>query len=413
MNANGCGAKRKHGARGRRPRFVTALGAALLIIAAGTALAQPVVGPRPQTVEDVFLPEPSGVRVVPWVQGLEVPWSLVFLPDGRALVSERPGRIRLIRDGRLSARPYAVFEASQGGEGLLGFVLRLFAKGEGGLMGLAVHPGFPDPPYVYAMQTYRGPQGVTNRVVRLVDEGESGRFDRVIIDGIPGGLFHNGGRIAFGPDGMLYVTTGEIFEAELAADPGSLGGKILRLTPDGEVPADNPFPGSPVYSFGHRNPQGLAWHPRTGDLFASEHGPSGEFGLGAHDEINVVRAGGDYGWPRVVGAPGRAPYIDPIVVWKGRSVPPAGMAFVGDDLFLATLGAEALIRIRLALQAGGYRVAAIERWFSAAPGEGRLGRLRDVVNGPDGRLYVLTSNRDGRGTPRPGDDTIYRIEIAR
>jgi quinoprotein glucose dehydrogenase len=260
------------------------------------------------------------------------------------------------------------------------------------------------------MHTYRGPDGVANRVIRLEDRGNRARFDRVIIDGIPGGLNHNGGRIAFGPDGMLYVTTGETFDAELAARLDSLGGKILRLTPEGKVPKDNPFPGSPVYSFGHRNPQGIAWHPETGDMFNSEHGPSGEFGLRAHDEINVIKAGGDYGWPNVIGAPGREPYIDPIVVWKDTAVPLAGMTFYHGDLFVAVLGSGALLKIGLAQTRSGYRVERIERWFASGTHTGQLGRIRDVVVGPDDRLYILTSNRDGRGSPEPGDDKIYRLE---
>jgi quinoprotein glucose dehydrogenase len=310
----------------------------------------------------------------------------------------------------LQEEPYAVLAAVEGGKGLIGFILELAVGGEGGLMGLALHPDFPEEPYLYAMHTYRGPDGVKNRVIRLEDRGDHGRFDKVIIENIPGGLNHNGGRIAFGPDGMLYVTTGETFDAQLAADLNSLGGKILRLTPEGKVPEDNPFPDSPVYSFGHRNPQGLAWHPETGQLFASEHGPSGEFGLRAHDEINMIRPGGNYGWPNVVGAPGLKPYADPLVVWKETAVPPAGMAFYDGDLFVAVLGRGALIRISLAQLGPGYRVERIERWFAQAPHETRLGRIRDVVAAPDGRLYFLTSNRDGRGSPRPGDDKIYRLE---
>lgn len=385
--------------------FIILLGAWI-----ASASAEPIVGSAPQKVEDAFVPHPPGYRAVAWVQGLEVPWSLVFLPDGRALVSERPGRIRLIRDGVLQEEPYAVLAAVEGGKGLIGFILELAVGGEGGLMGLALHPDFPEEPYLYAMHTYRGPDGVKNRVIRLEDRGDHGRFDKVIIENIPGGLNHNGGRIAFGPDGMLYVTTGETFEAQLAADLNSLGGKILRLTPEGKVPEDNPFPDSPVYSFGHRNPQGLAWHPETEQLFASEHGPSGEFGLRAHDEINMIRPGGNYGWPNVVGAPGLKPYADPLVVWKETAVPPAGMAFYDGDLFVAVLGRGALIRISLAQLGPGYRVERIERWFAQAPHETRLGRIRDVVAAPDGRLYFLTSNRDGRGSPRPGDDKIYRLE---
>jgi glucose/arabinose dehydrogenase len=386
-----------------------AIVAILLISTCNLGVPAPVVGPAPQQTTERFIPEPAGYRLEPWIANLEAPWSLVFLPDGRALVSERPGRIRLIRDGKLADAPYASFEVASGAEeNLFGSFLSVFASGEGGLMGLAVHPDFPRSPYVYAMQTYKGPDGVRNRIIRLRDEGDRGRFDRVIFDGLPGFTFHDGGRIAFGPDGMLYVATGETFKPELAQDLSSPAGKILRLTPEGGVPADNPFPGSPVYSYGHRNPQGLAWEPQSGALFASEHGPTGEFGLAAHDEINVIRAGGNYGWPRVVGAPGLAGFVDPILVWTAQAVPPAGLVFYKGDLFVATLG-SGLVRIGLAKDKGGFAVTAVEHWFARSPDAALLGRLRDVAAGPDGALYLLTSNRDGRGDPQPGDDHIYRL----
>jgi len=405
----------------------------------GAAAAEPAVGPRPQAMDDAAFEGAPGHRVETWVAGLEAPWSLAFLPGGDcrqddkpgagdatgsvgfgacapggdALVSERPGRIRLIRNGTLRPEPYAEIDVATGGEG--------------GLMGLALHPDFPRQPFVYVMHTYfPGPLPAfvrRNKVVRLRHQGDTGAFDRVVLDGIPGALNHNGGRIGFGPDRMLYVAAGEIYEAELAQDATSLAGKILRVTPEGDAPADNPFPGSPVWSLGHRNPQGLAWHPATGDLFASEHGPSGEFGLGGHDEINLIVRGTNYGWPRAVGAPGVPSYRDPLVVWKTPTTPPSGIAFWRGDLYVATLRSQALMRIALARagespratndaplsgRAGNdYRVTRIERWF--AGGDDRPGRLRDAVAGPDGALYVLTNNRDGRGRPREGDDRILRI----
>ncbi len=339
----------------------------------------------------------ADLKVEVWVNGLEVPWSLLFLDDKRALVSERPGRIRLIREGKLLDTPYAVLDVE--------------AIGEGGLMGLAKHPRFPHEPHLYAMYTYREGERIGNRVVRLRDEGERGVVEGVIVDGIPGARFHNGGRIAFGPDGMLYITTGEIFQGELAQDLTSLGGKILRVTPEGDIPSDNPFPGSPIYSLGHRNPQGLAWHPQTKELFASEHGPSGEGFRRGHDEINRIVKGGNYGWPRIVGRGNSSTYIDPVVLWT-ETTPPAGMTFVRsplfpnweNDLLVATLRSQALVRIRLRKTPQGYQVVEIEELL-----KNRFGRLRDIVEGPDGALYLLTSNRDGRGRPLPGDDTIYRL----
>jgi quinoprotein glucose dehydrogenase len=359
-----------------------------------------VIGNSPQGVEEVFRPEGDRVKVEVWVEDLQVPWSLIFLPDGRALVSERPGTVRLIEGGKVLERPYARLDVAH--------------TGEGGLMGLAIHPDFPKEPYVYAMHTYRRGEGLYNRVVRLKHRGMEGEMDRVVLDNIPGARLHNGGRIAFGPDGNLYVATGENFESDLAQDLNSLGGKILRVTPDGKVPPDNPFKGSPVYSYGHRNPQGLAWQPSTGRLFASEHGPSGEFGRFGHDEINIIAKGGNYGWPKVIGAGGMKEYVDPIVVWK-KATPPSGMTFYkGDlighlkgDLLVATLRSESLIRLKFAGK--GERVVLIERWFTNPSGGGKYGRTRDVVEGPDGALYFLTNNTDGRGSPRNGDDRIYRI----
>ncbi|HXX56581.1 MAG TPA: PQQ-dependent sugar dehydrogenase [Thermodesulfovibrionales bacterium] len=359
-----------------------------------------IEGDKPQKIEDVFLINGDRVNVETWVKDLDVPWSLVFLSDEKALVSERPGTVRLIKNGKVREKAYAT--------------LNVAAIGEGGLMGLALHPEFPRQPYVYAMHTYEKDGRLCNRVIRLKDDGDTGTFDRVVIDNIPGGRFHDGGRIAFGPDGMLYITTGETFQADLSQDLSSLGGKILRVTPEGAVPADNPFKDSPVYSYGNRNPQGIAWQPGTGRLFESEHGPSGEFGHFANDEINVIVKGGNYGWPEVIGAPGKKPYLDPIIVWK-KTTPPSGITFykghllnsLRGNLFVATLKSQALIRIQF--EGNGERPARIERWFARNYNEGKYGRLRDVVEGPDGALYFLTNNRDGRGHPLPGDDRIYRI----
>ncbi len=356
---------------------------------------------RPQP-EDIFVPDVKGIIVEAWIENLEIPWSLIFLSDTRALVSERPGRIRIIKDGSLMNKPYAVLDVAD--------------EGEGGLMGIAVHPSFPESPFIYAMYTYRKEGNLYNRVIRLRDAGNSGILDKVIIDDIPGARFHNGGRIGFGPDKMLYVATGENFKADLAQNLDSLAGKILRLTPEGEIPEDNPFKGSAVYSYGHRNPQGLAWHPVTGQLFSSEHGPSGEYLKFANDEINMISKGQNYGWPEIIGIGEKKPFVDPLIVWK-KTTPPSGMTFykseiipsLKDSLFVATLRSEALIRIEIENIGETYSVTSIERWFASGYDEGRYGRLRDVVEGPDGYIYFLTSNRDGRGSPRSNDDKIYRI----
>jgi quinoprotein glucose dehydrogenase len=383
----------------RISRFIPALWVIvwLFVMPVPEAVSGPSAVTKSGITEETFLPEGDNVRVEVWLDNLNIPWSLIFLPDGRALISERPGWIRVVKDGVIQGKPYAEPGAVH--------------YGEGGLMGLALHPEFPREPYIYAMHTYRKEGELYNRVVRLRDLGDRGIIDRVIIDEIPGGRNHNGGRIAFGPDGMLYITTGETFRAELAQNLNSLGGKILRVSPEGAVPEDNPFPGSPIYSYGHRNPQGLTWHPETKDLFASEHGPSGEFFKRALDEINVIKKGGNYGWPEIIGRGGKEPYVDPLVLWT-KTTPPAGITFYREGLFVATLRSNALIRIKLRRSGGSfYTVEGIERWFAEDYSKGKFGRTRDVVVGPDGFLYFLTSNRDGRGWVRTSDDKVYRIRM--
>jgi glucose/arabinose dehydrogenase len=376
--------------------IVLALVASLLATDASEGSRTIVQGPAPQHVEDRFVPEPRGVRVSDWVTRLEVPWSLVFLPDGRALVSERIGRIRMIEDGQVLARPVAELDVAH--------------PAEGGLRGLALHPRFPAEPFLYAMATTGVTGRLANQVVRLRLQGRRARLDRVIVDDIPAGERHHGGRLAFGRDGLLYITTGDTADMRLPQDRTSLAGKILRVTAEGKPAPGNPW-GSPVFSLGHRNPQGLAWHPMTGDLFVSEHGPTGELGVVANDEINVIRRGANYGWPLVVGAPGQGGFTDPLIAWTRRPTPPSGMTFWRGDLYVATLGSEALIRIEIERRRDGYRVSAIERWFNdGRDPAGRYGRLRDAVVGPDDALYVLTNRLDGGGTPEAGDDRIIRID---
>lgn len=357
----------------------------------------PVVGKPPQKVEDRFVPDPEEYEVESWVENLRIPWDLIFLSREKALVTERPGRIRLIENGNLREEPYKVIAHAK-------------HRGEGGLMGLVQHPEHPEAPYLYVMYTYQEDGSLYNRVARYRDTGNTMEFDRVIVEGIPGNRVHDGGRIEFGPDGMLYVCTGDTWEAEMAQNQGSLGGKILRYTPEGDIPADNPFGDSPVYSLGHRNPQGLGWHPETGDLFSSEHGPSGEFGLHGKDIVNVIEKGGNYGWPLALGDANVEPYIDPIIMWP-RATPPAGMDFWNGKIYLATLRSEALVRIEVKSSGDTWSVLSIDRLFASDWTSGEYGRLRDVTVGPDGALYVLTSNRDGRGTPRPGDDRILRLTL--
>jgi glucose/arabinose dehydrogenase len=336
-------------------------------------------------------PAGGAPQVTVYARRLEIPWQLAFAPDGRAFVTERPGRIRVIRSGRLEPDPVAQLPVAH--------------VGEGGLLGLALHPEFPRQPYVYVYYTYEA-GGLRNRVERLREEGGRLVRDRVILDGIPGAFVHDGGRLRFGPDGMLYVGTGDARSPALAQDRGSLAGKILRVLPDGSIPRDNPFPSSPVYSLGHRNVQGLAWHPRTRQLYATEHGPTGDRGF-AHDEVNLIRPGSNYGWPEVLcGTPHPPGFTDALACSGDETWAPSGATFVSrgawrEGLLVANLrGAH----LRLfTLDAEGIRVVRQERVLEG------FGRLRDVVEGPDGALYVLTSNRDGRGSPAPEDDRILRI----
>ena len=340
---------------------------------------------------------PFQPRVEVVAAGLEVPWAIAFAPDGRLFVTERPGRIRVIENGRLRPEPVAV--------------LPVAAIGEGGLMGLALDPDFPRNGYLYVMYTYRDGEGVRNRISRLTLRGDTAGEERILLDGIPGARIHNGGRLAFGPDGKLYATTGDAAQPHLSQRLDSLAGKILRLNPDGSVPADNPFPGSYVYSLGLRNPQGLAWHPQTGRLYTTEHGPTGEMGLCCRDEVNPIRPGANYGWPLVAGIASDPRFVDPILSSGEEATwAPAGMDFViGDrlapwrgDLFFGSLRGQHLRRV--VLGGDGVTVLLHEALF-----QGVFGRIREVKMGPDGYLYFTTSNRDGRGRPGPGDDRILRI----
>jgi glucose/arabinose dehydrogenase len=326
-------------------------------------------------------PAPGEPRVEVVATRLEVPWALAFAPDGRLFVTERPGRIRIVKDGRLQPESVAT--------------LPVAAVGEGGLMGLALDPTFDETGHLYVCYTASRRVSLTNRVVRLTLRNGTAGSARVLLDDIPGASIHDGCRIKFGPDGKLYVTTGDAAEPRLAQRLDSLAGKILRLNPDGTVPADNPFPGSPVYSFGHRNPQGLAWD-RAGRLFAAEHGPS------AHDEVNRILPGRNYGWPEAQGRSGDGRYAEPVIESGSDTWAPSGIAFLGQDLFVAGLRGRRLLRLTLAPDGGS--VTRLSTLLDRG-----WGRLRDVVVGPDNALYVTTSNRDGRGSPAPDDDRILRV----
>lgn len=370
----------------------------LVLIFSLSVQAQIKVGEFPQKVEDEFVLEPADVEVESWLENLNVPWELVFLPESsRALITERDGRVLQVKEGKLQSESYLELDIN--------------SRGEGGLMGIAHHPDFPDKPYIYLMYTYtKSNRTLYNRVSRFKDKGNQAVEEEIIIDQIPAGNNHNGGRIAFGPDGMLYITTGETFTREIALDLDNLGGKILRLTPEGDIPEDNPFGNSPVYSLGHRNPQGIDWHPETGDLFISDHGPSGEDGLRAKDRIKVVEAGSNFGWPDKIGYFEDGEYANPLIMWED-AVPPSGMTFYQDDLYVGTLRSQSLVRIKLNRESNNFEVNTIEHLFNDGRGNSIYGRIRTAVVGPDDYLYFLTNNRDGRGRPRENDDKILRFKL--
>jgi glucose/arabinose dehydrogenase len=327
--------------------------------------------------------EPTAVEVVTSdvVTGLDALWDLAIVDGDRIVVTERDtGRLLEVDEEFGDVTELRSFDVD--------------ASGEGGLLGLAVHPG--DDRLLYAYLT----TSQDNRVVRFeIDDATTD--PEPILTGIPKAAIHNGGRIAFGPDGMLHVATGDAADPALAADPSSLAGKILRVTPDGDVPDDNPDPGSPVYSLGHRNVQGLAWDA-DGKLWAAELGPD------VDDEINRIEPGEDYGWPEVTGAPGDDRYVDaafvaqpPEASWSGATILHDGAIPQWEgDLFVAALRGERLWRFEL--EDG--RIVADEELLVGAHG-----RLRTVVIGPDGALWVLTTNRDGRGSPQEGDDRVVRL----
>jgi glucose/arabinose dehydrogenase len=340
------------------------------------------------------------LKVEIFVDGLEVPWSLAFTSPGRMLVTERPGRIRVVENGVLRKAPLAV-------------IADVESRGETGLMGLTLAPDYPASRLIYLSYAYTVTGGIRVRVVRFRDDG-SGLSDRkVILEGLPAAQFHAGCRLRFGPDGKLYVTTGDATTREIAQKIDSLGGKTLRLNPDGSIPTDNPFPGSPIYSLGHRNSQGLDWQPGTGLQFQTEHGPSGFDGPGGGDEVNIVEAGKNYGWPVVHHKDSKEGMLSPLLEFT-PAIAPSGASFVtgsrvpalrGDFLFSCLRG-ERLMRVRLDPKDPRH-VLATEALF-----DHDFGRLREVQNGPDGAIYFTTSNRDGRGSVHPGDDRVLRLTQA-
>ncbi len=314
-------------------------------------------------------------------EGLKIPWEIAFLPDGRLLATERAGDLAIIVNGNIKRIP----------------VEGVSSVGEGGLLGMALHPNFQENNFLYLYLTYKENDLMKNKVERYVFSQDSLKNKKIILDDIPGSQNHNGGRISFGPDGYLYITTGDAQNSQLAQDKNSLAGKILRVADDGKIPKDNPFDNS-IFSLGHRNVQGIGWDT-SGNLWATEHGRSGV--LSGFDELNLIKKGNNYGWPLIQGDEikegMRLPVIHsgPTKTWA-----PAGLIFLNGKLYFGGLKGQALYEVLVDVE----NVKDFRENFL-----GQFGRIRAVVKDSQNNIYIATSNTDGRGEPLKGDDKIIKI----
>ena len=351
--------------------------------------------------ENQVVSAPAGdvqFRVETVASGLEVPWAFAWLPNGNMLFTERPGRIRMIENGKL--RPEPVFTVPD-----------VEPSGESGLMDISLHPDFAANGFVYIAYAY-SKDGRFVRVVRYKFDGKTFSEPKTIIDNIPAAQFHAGTRCRFGPDGKLYVTTGDATQRELAQKMDSINGKTLRLNDDGTVPQDNPFVNQQgarpeIWTLGHRNAQGLALQPGSGLMFQTEHGPSGFDGPGGGDEVNIVERGNNYGWPIIHHKDTKAGLESPLLEYTPACAPASAMFYNGsafpqfkDNFFFGCLAGRRIIRVVL----DGRRVASQEDLL-----KNTYGRIREMEQGPDGFIYFSTSNRDGRGSPANDDDRIMRL----
>jgi len=342
-------------------------------------------------------PAGAAYSLIEVARGLEVPWSIVFVPDGRIFVTERQGRLRVITGGALQPEPLFTFPDVESGS-------------EEGLMGLTLHPDFSSNHLLYVSYATKANGSMSVRVVRFRETGTTLVDPVTIVDRIPAARFHAGCRLKFGPDRKLYITTGDATEKDLAQKMDSLAGKILRVNDDGSVPADNPFPGSPIWTIGHRNPQGIAWHPTSGLLYSSEHGPSTFDGPAGGDEVNLIEKGKNYGWPIIHHRETRQGLESPVAEYTPADAPGSAEFYRGaairgfqNHFFFGCLRGSHLHRIEFDSTQPN-RIVSEERLFDQ-----KLGRIRDVAMGPDGALYFSTSNRDGRGRPAENDDRIFKL----
>jgi glucose/arabinose dehydrogenase len=338
-------------------------------------------------------------RVETVIPNLEVPWSIVWAPDGRMLFTERIGRVRVYENGKLRPQPlFTVPDVEQ--------------TGESGLMSIALHPQFASNHLLYLSYAFKADDGQRVRVVRYRETPTGFTEPVLIVDNLPAAQYHAGCRLRFGPDNKLYITTGDATKRELAQRLDSLAGKVLRVNDDGTVPADNPFVGKSnvrpeIWSYGHRNSQGIDWQPGSNLLFETEHGPSGFDGPGGGDEVNIIEKGKNYGWPTIHHTQTGPGMESPLLEYTPACAPASGMFYRGSafpefrgNFFFGCLVGKRIIRVVL----DGRRVVTQENLL-----EGKYGRIRDVAEGPDGYMYFSTSNKDGRGTPAADDDRIIRL----
>lgn len=338
-------------------------------------------------------------RVETVATGLEVPWAFAWLPNKDLIFTERKGRVRIIESGKLRAEP--IFTVPD-----------VEPSGESGLMDISLHPDFAKNTFAYLAYSYNN-DGKRVKVVRYKLANNTFTEPKIIIDNIPGAPNHAGMRARFGPDGKLYITTGDSTDWTLAQKLDSLAGKTLRLNDDGTVPPDNPFVGQKdarpeIWAYGNRNPQGLAWQPGTGMMFQTEHGPSFFEGKGSGgDEVNIVEKGKNLGWPEIHHTEKREGMVAPLLEYSPACAPGSGMFYNGsifpafkDNFFFGCLRSARIVRVSL----DGSKVVSQENLF-----DGTFGRIREMEEGPDGYIYFSTSNRDGRGSPSKDDDRIMRI----
>src|SRR5256886_7045162 len=369
----------------------------LLITLSALACSHPSTGKGAGEIESSPQSQTS-FKVETVVENVQIPWSIVWAPDGRMIFTERPGRVRVYENAKLRPEPLFV-------------VPDVEPKGESGLMSIALHPQFASNHLLYLSYAYNA-NGKQVRVVRY-RETPNGFTDRkVIVENIPAAQFHAGCRLRFGPDGKLYITTGDATQRELAQHLDTLAGKTLRLNDDGTVPTDNPFVGQAnarpeIWTYGNRNAQGIDFQPGTNLLFETEHGPSGFDGPGGGDEVNIIERGKNYGWPVIHHRATQSGMESPLLEYTPACAPGSGTFYRGsqfpqfkNNFFFGCLVGARSIRVVL----NGRRVVGQEDLL-----KGKYGRIRDIAEGPDGYIYFSTSNRDGRGTPASDDDRILRL----